>query len=347
MIDNKINQILKLLNIKEKSGRLDVLIRNILQENSGSIFDSQLDEFNIFFNNVKLKTLNIVKDYVNVVNSNVNLDENFIDDYVSDTNTKYYKSLIQQLFKISIYMLLHDPILTLNIDGYNNRKLTYLYYNKNDLMNIEGFGNENTPCVVILQPPIIGKKNYAYQGIKPIVYMIPKASEFIKEEAEKNATIALNLANIAIENRKSQVRIEEFSSTKEIFGFGNTFGAGFGLKTLSQSVELNDLPKQSNDEKEKKNVKDNIGVNDRSISIKEIKNNNNSSLTNKTNTFSHNVSHSHDHSIQSNITEKKEEKTSDFNFPFSKPENKKKKIITQNYFLNTESANKDKGIIIN
>ena len=53
-------------------------------------------------------------------------------------------------------------------------------------------------------------------------------------------------------------------------------------------------------------VKDNIVINDKSIS-KELKNNNTSGLTNKTNTISHNVSHSHDHSIQSNITEKKEE----------------------------------------
>jgi len=88
---------------------------------------------------------------------------------------------------MSIYMILHDPILTLNINKYNERQPTYLFYNKNNLMNIEGFGSEQTPCVIIVPPPLL-RNNFPYMGIKPAVYCIKKSdvNEKIMSECEKN-----------------------------------------------------------------------------------------------------------------------------------------------------------------
>ena len=77
-----------------------------------------------------------------------------------DIETKGFKTLVQTLFKLCVYMLLHDPVLTLNIVKYESRMITYYYYNKLDFINIEGFPNEKSSCAVVLFPPILRKNFY-------------------------------------------------------------------------------------------------------------------------------------------------------------------------------------------
>jgi len=316
LLNNKVKHILSYLNIKDNSKRLDSLIRNIFQENSNSIFEFQDD----FFNIIKEKMLKKAKEYKNT-------DDNFISDYETDTSSKYYKTLIQQLFKISIYMLLHDPILTLNIENYENRKLTYMYYNKNDLMNIEGFGNENTPCVVILHPPIL-KKNYPYQGIKPVVYMIPNPSEFVKQEADKNA---IATALVGVVNNKNSMIDDKVIFTDHIKDNNPSLDNSMNKKTHHEKSNSADIKLNINKEV-KIIINDNIIEETKILDIAD-KSSEKTFKTNKTDTDKSEIDRT--------------DKTSDFNFPLSKPDNKKVKVVSQNFFLNTESFNKEKGNNIN
>jgi hypothetical protein len=89
------------------------------------------------------------------------------------------------LFKLCIYMILHDPILTFHKN--DEKKLKYIFYNKNDLLVMEGFGNDQTPCLIIVFPPLL-RKSFTYMGIKPAVYCIPKESitECMLQDCEKN-----------------------------------------------------------------------------------------------------------------------------------------------------------------
>ena len=49
-----------------------------------------------------------------------------------------------------------------------------MYY-KNDYYCIDGFPQEGFPCVVVLPPPY--RQGYVYQGIKPAVLPVDKATE--------------------------------------------------------------------------------------------------------------------------------------------------------------------------
>lgn len=84
-------------------------------------------------------------------------------------------------------MILHDPLLTLNIEKYEKRELNYFFYNKNDHINLEGFG-KNDASLVILNPPML-KNKFAYQGIKPAVYIITHPDEKIIEICQKNQAL--------------------------------------------------------------------------------------------------------------------------------------------------------------
>jgi len=111
--------------------------------------------------------------------------EHKISDCHSDMKTRHFNSFVEVSFKLCIFMLLHDPVLTLNIAEYEKRNITYYYFNKNDYINIEGFGTDKSACAVILFPPIL-RNNFYYQGIKPAVYILPKIDDTIKQECEKN-----------------------------------------------------------------------------------------------------------------------------------------------------------------
>jgi hypothetical protein len=82
-------------------------------------------------------------------------------------------------------MLVHDPQLSINIQPYEKRNLYYYFYNKSDYLNIEGFGKEKSPCLLILPSPLL-RSNFNYQGIKPAVYIAQKVDENILAECEKN-----------------------------------------------------------------------------------------------------------------------------------------------------------------
>ena len=69
-------------------------------------------------------------------------------------------------------MVLHNPILNLNVEPFEKRVIKYIFHEKGKYINIEGFENDKIPCIDILASPLL-KNKYSYQGIKHGVNIIP------------------------------------------------------------------------------------------------------------------------------------------------------------------------------
>jgi len=175
VIRNKIKEMLNLFNIKDENIEkyLDQF-RNFFQEHFFSIFIFTDD----FLIKIKESLLTITKEYK---------DFPLINELESDLQSKSFKIMIQTSFKLTMYMLLHDPLLTLKIEPYQTREIKYLFYEKGEYINIDGFEKSKTPCVVILSAPLL-RNNYPYQGIKPAVLIIPNPTDTIKQECSKNSS---------------------------------------------------------------------------------------------------------------------------------------------------------------
>ena len=176
LINYKLSKVLQILNINEKSYTIEKFLyrfRSFFQENFTFIFNFT-DEFYILIQQ------NIKKCAENYDNFSL------FDELLQDMESKSFKIVVNTIFKLCIYMILHDPILVPKIKQYNERELEYFYYNKNDFINIEGFGKELNPCILILHPPVFNKNRYPYQGIKPAVCNVNKIDEQVLQICEKN-----------------------------------------------------------------------------------------------------------------------------------------------------------------
>ena len=202
IIEIKFVDILKCLNLskcsKDKKDSLYNKILPFFRENFNNIFE--FNEENI--KNIKNKLNNIVEQYnfwsetkiitsasskaLNDINNNNNNEinnNNNISNRNNKNNNELYKiidnkikgknfdGIIKSFFSICLYMHLHDPVLNFDIEKYSQRKLIYYFYNKKDFINVEGFGSDKTPCVIILPPPLL-KKKYPFIGIRPAVYIL-------------------------------------------------------------------------------------------------------------------------------------------------------------------------------
>jgi hypothetical protein len=181
LIYEKINVILSVLNIEEKEPeKFFSRFRTFFQEYFMSIFAFSEE----FANKVKSRLYEIILKYKN-------FPENTAEGCKSDIETKAFKNFCQIVYKLCLYMILHEPKLTLSVQNYEKREFSYHYYNKSDFLNIEGFGNEQSSCIIILDPPMI--RNYLpFQGIKPCVYIVPNPNEEIIKICEMNKEIKKN-----------------------------------------------------------------------------------------------------------------------------------------------------------
>ena len=210
IIDLKFLEILKCLNLskssKNKKDNLFLKILPFFRENYNNIFE--LNEEGI--KNIKQKLIKIINQYnflgeinlvknssskaLNDINISINNKDNDIrnnnahniENIENDSNIitmenlkilenkikgKNFEGIMKSFFTICLYMLLHEPILNFNIEKFSKRKLIYYFYNKINFINVEGFGDEKTPCVIILQPPLL-KNIYPFNGIRPAVYIL-------------------------------------------------------------------------------------------------------------------------------------------------------------------------------
>ena len=173
-----IKNILKCINVKYHSNttasQLLIQFRNLLKEYYTNLIDDKNDKFNI--QDCKRKISNIIQKKITKQKDKINA--------LNDIETNSFTILCIELYKICIYMHLHQPQLTIKQDI----QMVYLYYNRKHMHNIEGFGSEKMVCLIVLFPPFLGK-NYSYQGIKPYVCIIPNPSEEMIQECEKNKTM--------------------------------------------------------------------------------------------------------------------------------------------------------------
>ena len=175
IIDKKFNSLLFCLDIKINSDEEKKLIFSkfipLFQEHFFDIF--KLKNENI--DNIKNKLINISNVYT------FNFDKNDLKESIND---KQFNILLKSLFDLCLHMLLHDPLLTFNILPYEKRTINYYYYNKKEFQSIEGFGNEKTPCLIILPPPLL-KNSFPFNGMKYAVYLIENPSLDIIQKCDK------------------------------------------------------------------------------------------------------------------------------------------------------------------
>ena len=210
IIEQKFLDILKCLNLsktsKDKKDSLYMKMMPFFRENFNNIFEfneekmkyikeklkNVINQYN-FLNEIKImanassRTLNdILKNNSennvnskgnrsnrnnNNINPNINMNSEMYKLLENKIRGKNFEGVMKSFFSICLYMLLHDPVLNFDIEKYPKRKLIYYYYNKKDFINVEGFGNDKTPCVIILSPPSL-KKKFAFNGLRPAVYTL-------------------------------------------------------------------------------------------------------------------------------------------------------------------------------
>ena len=214
-IHNKLNQVLKYLNLDKLSkSKINLIYDEFLpffREYSNYIFEFS----NSFLNNIHKKLILIIKEYnyeklkINKSNdlkndsSSKDLDTKMLLILETKINEGHFDSLIKSFYKICLYMLLHDPTLNFNIDKYHERKHNFQYYNKNNFINVEGFGNELSPCILLLSPPLL-KNKYPYNGLRSAVYIIPDPDKNIYLECDANKSL--------IKEENNDIYLEEKNS---------------------------------------------------------------------------------------------------------------------------------------
>ena len=201
-ITNKLNQVLKCLNMdKISKNKFNIIYDEFLpflQEYMNSIFICQ----DSFLEIIHSKLISIIKEYnynnikvkTNVNNSKLS-NKSIINesDFCNEMpillekkiTSGHFDKLIKNFYKICIYMLLHDPILSFNIEKYSERTTLYQYYNKSNYINVEGFGNEKSPCILLLSPPLL-KEKFPFYGLRGAVYIIFEPDKEIFSECEIN-----------------------------------------------------------------------------------------------------------------------------------------------------------------
>lgn len=175
LIHSKINTILDSLNIKAVStDQTNKIIQKFLP-----FFQEHL--FEIFFFSEDLSKKIKSELLKTTVTYNIKVDQTQL---MNECNKNQFTMLMKSFFSVCLYMLLHEPILTLNIKPYSQRTSKYLYYNKKEMIIIEGFPVEQTPCILILPPPMLRKK-FPFNGMKPAFYALSEANNTIINECEK------------------------------------------------------------------------------------------------------------------------------------------------------------------
>ena len=243
LIHKKINSILDCLNIKNTSNeQMNKIISKFLpffQEHLFEIFNVS----NEIESTIKNELLKIASTYKTKIDTEQLSDE---------INKDQFKMLLSSFFSVSLYMLLHDPILTLSISPYQQRTNEYMYYSKKDMIIIEGFPNESTPCMLILPPPMLRKK-FPFNGMKPAYYALNDSDQSILNECErkkKEATTSKSTANTPIENKISNDYIAiENSSKSGAKALNNNKGFLLMNGLISTKKELIlDIPSDKEDE---------------------------------------------------------------------------------------------------
>lgn len=180
IIKERINKVFSLFHIpNEKCVLTEILpkFRFLLQEYFTFIFKLDLDE-NIIDNVTRLVIDCIQQEFT--YQYDISLLE-------KDLKSEYYKEFVKDSFKISLYMMLHEPILSFD----STVSIEFSRFKKGVMTPIEGFIKDKSVCCVVLNPPLL-KGKFIYQGILPVVYIIEDPDDDvmlkISEEGDKTKT---------------------------------------------------------------------------------------------------------------------------------------------------------------
>lgn len=195
IIKERINKVFSLFHIpNEKCVLTEILpkFRFLLQEYFTFIFQLDLDE-NTTDNVTRIVMDCIKQDYT--YQYDISLLEN-------DLKSEYYKEFIKDSFKISLYMLLHEPILSFD----STVSIEFTRFKKGVMTPIEGFIKDKSVCCVVLNPPLL-KGKFIYQGILPVVYIIedPDDDVILKISEESNKTKTQQYENENNEEIKKEI----------------------------------------------------------------------------------------------------------------------------------------------
>ena len=340
IIEKKVDSLLLCLNIKVESNekRLQIISKFIpfFQEHFFEIF--KLNEENI--ENIK----NQLKEISNLYQFDFNKKD--LEDSIKDNQ---FNILLQGLFKVCLHMLLHEPLLTFNILPYEKRKIEYFYYDKKEFQSIEGFGDEKTPCLIILPPPVL-RNSFPFNGMKSAAYLIEKPSKEMidecnikqKEKDEKNKS---NHEEKKSTGKKNNIK----NFKKDIFG-NNDINENKDINSnndINSNLNINDLINNNNEIKEKNDeninnnniniqepIKENIEININSLKTELFKNINlenekkDNNILNINNTIDNNINNNINNIIENNINENNINNAKEIKLKSSKPllENLKEEI---------------------
>ncbi|KAL4479481.1 hypothetical protein ABPG72_011803 [Tetrahymena utriculariae] len=134
---------------------------------------------------------------------------------------------IEQFYRLSIHMHLHDPPLNLPIQNFKNRIFEYIPYKKNNYYLIDGFVQQNAPALTVV--PSVLRNNQVYTGIKPSVILLTE--EFMNERIQSKI-------DLIIQNEQSQYNSSNACSSKCNQSGDKTENSNTGSQTKSKDENI-------------------------------------------------------------------------------------------------------------
>ncbi|KAL4442307.1 hypothetical protein ABPG74_005648 [Tetrahymena malaccensis] len=179
---------------------------------------------------------------------------------------------IEQFYRLSIHMHLHDPPLNLPIQNFKNRVFEYIPYKKNNYYLIDGFVQQNAPALTVI--PSVLRNNQIYTGIKPSVILLTE--EFMNERIQSKI-------DLIIQSEQSQYNSNNACSSKTNQSGDKTenYKTDSQIKSKDESLAQKlDSPIQALNSI----LKEETNIQNKQTQIIENKENNNSSEKSKNNT---------------------------------------------------------------
>ena len=105
--------------------------------------------------------------------------ESEIEEINKDLYSKQMNFFLKELFILSLYMHFHDPLLSIK----TSTELNYCYFSKKDFISLDGFGKENSVCLIILSPPVL-RFNIYFKKLVPIVFICENPTDEIIKQCE-------------------------------------------------------------------------------------------------------------------------------------------------------------------
>ena len=174
-INEKIIEILNCFGVENKS---ENYLKNFFKKFQTCIFQDFFRSIIKFDDILEKKILLNIRLEIGTQKGNL-FSELEIEEINKDLDSKQIIFFLQELFYLSLYMHFHDPLLSIK----TSTELSYSYFSKKDFISLDGFGNENSVCLLILSPPVL-KLNTYFKQLVPIVFICENPTEEMIKQCE-------------------------------------------------------------------------------------------------------------------------------------------------------------------